>query len=929
MNAFDLLHPLIRGVLPKLGYREPTKVQELAIPVVLKGRHTLISSPTGTGKTEAAVLPVLSNLLNSGNLTGIRVLYITPARALNRDLEYRIRRICESIGLRVAVRHGDTPQSERERQRRNPPQFLITTPETLQILLASPIMRSWLRSVRWVIVDEVHEMLGSKRGIQLAVALERLVELSGEFQRIALSATIGDLELASRLIGGVDRPVEIVSVNDISRGLEVAVHYVGGEEFADVVSKASDTAIKLSEGYKGSILLFTNTRDMAELLGTSLMGKMGSLVEVYHGSLSRTRRESIEERLRRGEVKVVVTTSSLELGIDIGAIDAVIQFSSPRQVDRLIQRVGRSEHTYGGIARGHILALTLDDYLESMVISRMAKAGELEGDYPYHEGALDVLTHQLAGIVLDHGNSVSVNDAYNLVKRAHPYSKLSYEDFLRVLEFMDKTLRLIKLDNETIRARRGLKMYYIQNASMIPDEAKFTVASVVDNEQIGELDEDFVSTLEPGKVIVLAGRLWRVVNVDKAKGIVQVEPTAFSEGSLPEWIGDEIPVSFKVARLVCGEREVALKHGVNLLGSGGVKLADLEKVAEEASAISKDLDGYVPGLGNIVVEQYGNITIVHACLGTKGNEALGLYLTGYLIARQAMSIEYIRDAYRVIIKSPRPIGRNIIVRALSEDFKEVEETVKNAIKNNTLYKYRFIQVARRMGVLPKGNVDVNISRLIKVYSGTPLDEETIREIIVDKLDMDALRWLIEGVRSGSVKLTFVERRPSKLALMIMGGVGARAMMGEEVPVNIIVDSVKRRIMNREVTLLCLRCGWSMTAKVSSLISMELKCPKCGARTLTVLKYRDEDVEEARRIVDKARRGLPLTRSEAEYLEELRSRAWLIMDHGWRGLVAISAHGVGAATARRILSNASNEDELYELIVEAEREYIRTRSFWAD
>jgi len=395
-NSFDLLHPKVKEAVKALGYVEPTKVQELAIPVVLTGEHVLISSPTGTGKTEAALLPVLSMMFNSGYRDGIRVLYVTPAKSLNRDLEQRIRRIGGALGLTVAVRHGDTTSSERSRQRRNPPQILITTPETLQILLVSPIMRNWLRGVGWVIIDEVHELLGSKRGVQLAVGLERLVELAGEFQRIALSATMGDLELVSSLVGGVGRRVRVVDVNDVSRTMELTIHYLGPDAEVEDSVKAIGGVIK---DYSGSVLVFTNTRDMAELLGAELK-KVVDRAEVYHGSLSRERREAVEEGLRGGEVKAVVSTSSLELGIDIGSIEAVVQYMSPRQSDRLIQRVGRSGHTVGGVAKGHVFATTVDDYLESLVLARRAVEGELEGDYPYHAGAMDVLLHQLTGLTL-------------------------------------------------------------------------------------------------------------------------------------------------------------------------------------------------------------------------------------------------------------------------------------------------------------------------------------------------------------------------------------------------------------------------------------------------------------------------------------------------------------------------------------------------
>ncbi|WP_291766808.1 DEAD/DEAH box helicase [Caldivirga sp. UBA161] len=924
LNSFELLHPKVKEAVKELGYEKPTKVQELAIPVVLTGEHTLISSPTGTGKTEAALLPALSMMLNSGVREGVRVLYITPAKSLNRDLEQRIRKLSGLLGLTVAVRHGDTTSSERSRQRKNPPQILITTPETLQILLVSPVMRNWLRDVGWVIIDEVHELLGSKRGIQLAVGLERLVELAGEFQRIALSATIGDLELASSLVGGVGRSVRVINVNDVSRTMELTIHYLGLNEDVE------DTARRISEivsNHRGSVLLFTNTRDAAELLGTELK-KIINGVEVYHGSLSRERRESVEEGLRSGGVKVVVSTSSLELGIDIGSIEAVIQYMSPRQSDRLIQRIGRSGHEVGGVAKGHVLTITPDDYIESLVLARRAIEGELEGDYPYHAGAMDVLLHQLAGIILDHGGSVTIEEAYRIIRRAHPYSSLQLSDLMKLIEFSSRELRLIGNYDGALRNRRGLRIYYLQNVSMIPDERRFKAVNYMDKSTIGELDEDFVLTLEQNKVIVLAGRLWRVLAIDKDEGVVTLDEVRSGEGELPEWIGDEIPVSYEVAQEVCRLRKRLLTGG-SLSSFNRIKLMGTNELLEDIKELSSDLMGKYPDVNETLIEYSSNLIVIHSCLGTKGNEALGLYLTGYLTGRLALSISYVRDPYRVIVKTPRPINPEIIRRALQEDVKAVEETLRNVIKNSNLYRYRFIQVARRMGVLPKGTIDVNVDRLIKVYNGSVLDNEVINEIEVDKLDLNALRHFISGVRDEVIKLNFLARKPSKLALMIMGGLGTRSIITDEVPRNIIIDSVKKRIMNKEVTLLCLRCGWHLTGKVSNIISMELKCPKCGMKTLTMLKHRDEDIDKAIKLVARVRRGLQLTADEEKYLNELRERARIIMDHGYRGLIALSAYGVGTATVRRILSNAGNDDELFLNILEAEREYVRTKAFWAD
>ena len=363
----------------KKKFKEFNELQKIAIPKILSGKNVLIIGPTGAGKTEAAVIPIFHKLLSieeNNKKKGIQAIYITPLRALNRDLLDRLIWWGEELGLNVAVRHGDTKQSERQRQSKNQPDFLITTPETLQILFMGKRLKNHLKQVKYVIIDELHEMLDDKRGVQLSLALERLVNFSGEFQRIALSATIGDVETAAKFIFGY-REYEVVHWYKFKK-YKVEVLY------PDISSKDIDISAKLGwnpkilwgvrkikeilDNYKTAII-FVNTREMAELLVSRFKNLYPNIpIEIHHSSLSREVRERNEKMLKEGRLKAIVATSSLELGIDIGHVDIIIQYMSPRQVIRLIQRLGRGKHRLDETSEGYILTTNPDDYAESLAI---------------------------------------------------------------------------------------------------------------------------------------------------------------------------------------------------------------------------------------------------------------------------------------------------------------------------------------------------------------------------------------------------------------------------------------------------------------------------------------------------------------------------------------------------------------------------------
>ncbi|MEM1684168.1 MAG: DEAD/DEAH box helicase [Nanopusillaceae archaeon] len=362
-------------------FSEFNEIQKIAIPKILSGKNTLIVSPTGSGKTEAAVIPVFSKILDikeKENKNGILAIYITPLRALNRDMLDRLVWWCSNLDISIAIRHGDTSQSERSRQSKKPPEFLITTPETFQALFLGKKLKEYLKTVKFVIIDELHELLDDKRGIQLSLGLERLVNFSGEFQRIALSATIGDLKLAGKFIFGY-RDFDIAFWYGIKK-YDIEVFYPEITEEDVELSKKFGWSPKIIWSLRKikeildkhkSVIIFVNTREMAELLVSRFKKWIPDYpIEIHHSSLSREVRERNERLFKEGKLKAIIATSSLELGIDIGFVDAVIQYMSPRQIIRAIQRFGRAGHRLEEISKGYIITMDPDDYAESLIISK-------------------------------------------------------------------------------------------------------------------------------------------------------------------------------------------------------------------------------------------------------------------------------------------------------------------------------------------------------------------------------------------------------------------------------------------------------------------------------------------------------------------------------------------------------------------------------
>jgi len=941
-ETFSQLDPRIRKILVKsFSQPTPTEPQKLAIPLILEGKDVLLIAPTGSGKTEAAILPVFHRLLGYER-GGFLALYITPLRALNRDMLLRLKRWGEELGISIEVRHGDTSAYMRRKQAINPPDMLITTPETIQAILPGRRLRENLKSVKHVIIDEVHELVNSKRGAQLSIALERIARLSGDFQRICLSATVGNPEEVARYFAGRTGTMTVVNAST-RREMEIDILCPGTELDAQI--RAITGAVKSAK----SSLIFVNTRRAAEMLASSINRFEPGLVGVHHGSLSRETRLEAEDKLKRGEIRGLICTSSMELGIDIGSVDLVIQYASPREVTRLVQRVGRASHSYQKSSHGMIIALTPDDVAESLVIARRAKSGDIEPQ-KMTIGSLDVMAHQICGILLDYGTStISLPELHSFIRGAYPYRDVSLDVVKRVVKQLeDEGLLLSRVDgaHTHVKRSRTTREYYYENLSMIPDEKRYEVIDIVSGKLICMLDERFVHNFAtPGALFVARGETWRIVDTVPGAGAgavtgagaaeistgerLKVEPGAKKEGEIPNWEGEEIPVPFDIAQEV-GELRAEI-------ASNPRKFADSPTLKSVVELIQRQIEeGHaVPTANMLLVELNGNgkEVVINACLGHLVNGTLGRVITALLGARLGTDIAMEIDPYRIKLKSGLKMDRKAIeetIRALEPKF--IRTIIEKTLKNSLLFKWELLNVAKRFGALRK-NYDrsgVSLDKLVKIFAGTPIYEETVKGIFSDKLDVGRTEEVVRGLKSGYLKVIFAD---SQTPIGASGYSSWRDVLATERGESLIIDALRNRIMNDRVILFCLNCKrWQSVRRVRTIVELgseSLICPVCNSRLIAALKpWENEEVMAVRGTGTGTGTGEEEAKVEKKRVMRVYRNANLVLSHGIPAVIALAARGIGPEAASRIIRKAEGSEwRLYRYILEAERQYTSTRRFW--
>ncbi|WP_101297654.1 DEAD/DEAH box helicase [Halegenticoccus soli] len=934
--AFTHLGDRVRAALSERGFSTPTEPQRRAIPPLASGENALVIAPTGTGKTETAMLPVFDSIVESGPRFGVSALYVTPLRALNRDMRERLEWWGECLDLDIDVRHGDTTQYRRQRQAEEPPDVLVTTPETLQAMLTGKKLRKALADVEHVVVDEVHELASSKRGAQLTVALERLRRLAGPYQRIGLSATVGSPEEVGKFLTG-GRPFEIVEV-DVGSRVDFAVRQprvteederLAGKLATDAEIASHVRAIRDLVREHTSTLVFVNTRQTAEALGSRFKA-LGEPVGVHHGSLSKEARIEVEDRFKAGELDGLICTSSMELGIDVGRVDHVVQYNSPREVARLLQRVGRAGHRRGVTSEGTIVTSHPDDTFEALAIARRGAAGEVE-PARIHHGSLDVLANQIVGVVMDRGE-VSARETYELVTSAYPFRDLTEERFREVVRELSGN-RLLWLDEEKdlLEKSGGTWQYFYANLSMIPDEETYDVHDMSSRRQIGTLDERFVVNFaEPGEVFVQRGEMWRINDIDEDEGRVNVAPIEDPGGEVPSWVGREIPVPEPVAGEVGEMRAVAapqFERGDDVESVArefvGRYPTDEYTIAEALKPLERQVEAGAPTptRDRIVVEGRGRTVVVNACFGHQVNETLGRLLSALIGQRTGSSVAMEVDPYRIEFEVPPKVGVAAFVEALeTTEPDHVGALLELALKNSDALKFTLAQVAAKFGALKRyqGSGRFGADRLLAALSDTPVYEEAVREVFHRDLAVEAAADVLRRIRAGEIELAVARDRTPI-------GSGGRSS-GREllVPENAdasVIETVRERIENDRVILLCLHCkDWSRKTKVRR-VRERPECPECGSTRIAALNPWDEETVKAVRSPDKDEEQERLTR------RAYRS-ANLVQSHGKRAVIAMAARGVGPQNAARIIARLrEDEDDFYRDILEQERQYARTQSFW--
>lgn len=939
MNVFGQLHPQILGMLAEQSIVEPTMPQELAIPAILRGENVLLIAPTGTGKTEAAALPVFHKILN-GEREGIRAIYITPLRALNRDMLRRFQEWGEELKVSVAVRHGDTGKGDRRRQALQPPDFLITTPETLQVMLTGKRLRKNLSTVKVVVVDEVHELASSKRGSQLAVLLERLVELAGEFQRVGLSATVGSPEEVARLLAGTRRRCKIVRA-DVERANDFRVvspkpsradYALAGQLECDPKLAAQIHWIRETVRTK-KCLIFVNTRQAAEVLG-SRFRQLGEPIGVHHGSLSVEARVEAEEAFKGGLLRGLICTSSMELGIDIGDVEHVIQYSSPREVSRLLQRVGRAGHKIGRTASGTIIATCPDDIAEACAIARRASEGLLE-EIQIHEKPTDVLANQIVGLELDFGD-ISLHRAYGIITRAYPFRDLTLQE-MKDVALQIEDARLTRLENEVLQRTRKAREYYYENLSMIPDEKRYNVYDIVGRKSVGTLDEAFVvSFAQPGATFVTKGEMWEISEIVDDE--VKVLPIQRS-GEIPSWTGEEIPVPFDVAQEV-GQMRKEIREALEsqtqsqsqFQGEGaavdllvGKYPVNCEAASELVGLIKKQMDENlaVPDDSHVIVEASGPTAIINACFGHKTNDTLGRALTSLLSARFGSSVALEIDPYRIELELPKAMLAEEIAKMLDELSPEyIEPILEMTLKNTTLLRWKMVHVARKFGAFSR-DVDyqrISMARLLSVFEGTPMYKEALREIYHDRLDLSRAKQILEMIHDGRIAVTTGGISP----IGSSGRGGGRDVTSPENADAAVIDLLKSRIMNDRVILFCVNCKKWKSLRPVGRVPEQPECPLCGSRMVAALKPWEEEEIKVVRKPEKSK-----TADDRRRTKRVFRNANLVLSYGKTAAIALASRGLGPETASRVIGKLRTDEQgFYRDILKAEREYARTKRFWS-
>src|SRR5580658_375974 len=941
--------PTLEGIDPRLaeavgrrGIHVYTEIQRLALPVLATGSDALLISPTGTGKTEAALLPLLSRRLADPS-PPISLLYVTPLRALNRDLEHRLVTLVRDVGLTAAVRHGDTTTSARLAQSRSPADLLLTTPETLQILLVGKRLREGLRNVQTVVVDEIHELVGSDRGAQLSLTLERLdAWTQRKIRRIGLSATVGNPDEVARFLSPSPRSIEVrtargprdlvLTARRPVEGLEALSPELVRDLKADETLLGGLRAVEQEVRAHRTTLVFVNTRPTAEGLAARLNRLAPDLaIAVHHGSLSREVREEAEQAFREGRLRALVATSSLELGIDIGVIDHVVQFGSPHQVGRLLQRVGRSGHRSDRTIHGVVLSLDDDDLEEAAVLARRADEGLVEPASWRTRNRL-AAAQQIVATLRAEG-SVDRTRLVTTLGGAAAVADLSSAEWDALIDYL-VSLGLAKWVDGRLTSGRGTPHRFYSSLSLIPDERTYRLRDIATRRTIGTLDERFVLTQilsQPQEIFLLHGRTWKVVEYRDGELLVE---TVSEIGQEPRWAGEDLPVPFDVAQEIGRLR----REGT----FAEYPLSDSDRSRLEVRRVSALASDALPTDRRVTITARGRVVVYGACFGTRTNETLALATAGLLTARLGARTEVAAvEPTWFVLELPVAVDTATLVDAFSVDPTSLRPLVERLVPSGLDYRWVFLAVARKLGVLP-ASADPRDLRtlepLLDAARTTPLGDEVLEKTLHDRFDVARAESVLERVRSGAIEVGPAASAP------LSDGPLERLQWRTlpDTPPPTLLKAVRERLEKESLVLVCLRCGFVRTTTPSRYRSEGgSRCLLChGSLSAVLSPRRMDEVDRLSRYARQKwkptqkpaarprRRERPPTAEVEALVRAGYTSAELVAHYGERALFALAARGIGPETARRLLMRLYRDDDsFFTEILRAERSYARTRSFW--
>ncbi len=803
-----LLHPLVRQWFFS-RFKAFSLPQKFALREVHARQNILVSAPTGATKTLTAFLSILNELVDNAQKgileNKIYAIYISPLKALNEDIKVNLQtplREIEAIagkelGIRVGVRTGDTTQREKSKMLEHPPHILITTPESLAIMMASEKFALHLKNVEWCVIDEVHALAENKRGVQLSLLLEQLADVADHMCRVGLSATIAPLEEIAQYLVGKDRPCKIIDVQFLKQlDLQVLSPL---PDLIDTSYEKSNRALyelmhDLIQKHKTTII-FTNTRSGTERVVHTLKEKYPQSytdnIGAHHGSLSKEVRHRVEERLRKGEMKVVVCSTSLELGIDIGFVDLVLCLGSPKSVARALQRIGRSGHQLHSITKGRIIVLDRDDLIECSVLLKSAMEKRIDRIH-IPGAALDVLAQMIVGFA--QAKVWKIDDLFNVVKRSYCYKNLRREDFDELLSYLAG--EFASLEDRYIYAKIWIKeghlgkrgklsrVLYMTNVGTIPDESFITVK--VGEQVIGHLDEQFLEKMKPNDIFVLGGQTYQF---KFSRGMVaQVNAAVNRTPTVPSWVSEMLPLSFDLAMEIGKFRRLMLEKLA--MGMEKKDVIDFinhylyvdENAAEAIYKYCKEQYDYCKRLPHdklILVEHYSgedeSKIIFHALFGRRVNDCLSRALAFALFKTEKKDVELGMSDNGFYISTPKQINA---VRAFEMlKAQKIDLVLEHAIEASEVMKRRFRNCAARALMILRnyagrrkkvGRQQVSSMILLKAVRALnpnfAIIKEAKREVLEDLMDIKNTKEVLERIEKGDIRIEEINTKiPSPFA----------------------------------------------------------------------------------------------------------------------------------------------------------------------